>query len=75
MVEFNCETDFVGKSTAFLHAYGKLMNLIVNENITELEQFLKSKYEGSITIEEFIKETITKTGENCKLRFLTKIEG
>ena len=45
MIEFNCETDFVAKSGAFLDAYKRIMDLYTKANSHDLEPFLSSKFD------------------------------
>ena len=50
MIELNCETDFVGKSTAFLDAYSKIMTLYSQGSLTDLEKFLQSPFDSKISM-------------------------
>jgi len=45
MIEMNCETDFVGKSFAFLDAYSKIMTLYTNTKTNDLEKFLAQSFD------------------------------
>ena len=74
MLEMNCETDFVAKSSAFLGAYGKLMDLYVSKPI-DLESFLSSKFDSTVSVQENIRELITKTGENIKISNVLHMKG
>ncbi|MFN7065177.1 MAG: translation elongation factor Ts, partial [Aquificaceae bacterium] len=75
LLELNCETDFVAKNEQFVELALNLARHIANspENANRSgggEDILAQSYlyDQSISLEEFIKSTIAKIGENIQLR-------
>ncbi len=69
MVEVACETDFVAKTPEFETLCKEIALQIVSMNPKDVEQLLKQEYvrDGGKTIEELVKELISKTGENIQI--------
>lgn len=71
IAEVNCETDFVAKHPDFLAFAQCAIDTALNTGTTDVEQILSSKFNDSLTLEEYRKELITKIGENISLRRIT----
>ena len=69
MVEVACETDFVAKTPEFETLCKEIALQIVSMNPESVEVLLKQEYirDGGRTIEELVKELISKTGENIQI--------
>ena len=69
MVEVACETDFVAKTPEFETLCKEIALQIVSMNPESVEVLLKQEYirDGGKTIEELVKELISKTGENIQI--------
>lgn len=73
MVEVACETDFVAKTPEFETLCKEIALQIVSMSPKDVEELLKQEYirDGGKTIEELVKELISKTGENIQvIRFV-----
>lgn len=73
IAEIFCETDFVARNELF-QQLGKDLAMQVasmGEKNFEKQEFIK---DPSKTVSDLIKEVIAKTGENCKLGRIMKIE-
>lgn len=73
MVEINSETDFVAKNENFMALGDKTINIIVDTNISNIEELHKSNIEGHV-FEEYLKTQIAKIGENIVVRRFISIE-
>lgn len=76
LVEVNCETDFVAKTDEFKELVKDLcLHIAASEpkNVKELLQqpFVKNP---DITVGEYVKEHITKLGENIVIRRFSRLE-
>lgn len=68
IIELNCETDFVAKSDEFKAFGNKVINLALDERITDLEM-LQAKFEEQRTV------LVNKINENIKIRRLGILKG
>lgn len=69
LVEVNSETDFVAKNDIFKNFVTDLAKTLNQSPLTnEMDQALKLKLSNGVTIEEGIKESIAKIGENLVFR-------
>ncbi|MEX1052024.1 MAG: translation elongation factor Ts [Patescibacteria group bacterium] len=76
MVEVNCETDFVARNDdfkAFVHDLALQVASMNPENIDELlkQEFFK---DPSLTIQDYLNQTISKIGENIKISRIARFE-
>lgn len=72
LVEVNSETDFVAKNDIFKNFVADLAKTLNQSSLTnEMDQALKLKLTSGVTIEEGIKESIAKIGENLVFRRFT----
>ncbi len=69
LLELRCETDFVARGDLFRElARGIAMHISATDPAT-VEELMAQPYvrDESITIEDFIKSTVAKTGENIRI--------
>lgn len=76
MLELRCETDFVAKNPAFKELARDLSMQIVAMNPASIEDLLQQAYikDESLTVENFIKQTIAKFGENIRVERFCRYE-
>ncbi len=69
MVELRCETDFVGGNEEFQTLGKEFAMHVAAMNPDDMEGFMKQAYvrDSSKTIEQIIKDSILKFGENIKV--------
>jgi len=73
LVEVNCETDFVARNEQFVEMTKDLVTDILKTKPASIDAFLSQK-KGGGTVQDFITETVSKTGENIIIRRLSVIE-
>ncbi|GBE91995.1 translation elongation factor Ts [Nostoc cycadae] len=68
LLEVNCQTDFVARNEAFKSLVKSLAQQAANAD--SIESLLTQPYieDNSVTVDEFIKQTIAKLGENIQVR-------
>lgn len=66
LVELLCETDFVARTSEFKNLTHELVMQVAAMNPKDVGSLLKQEYirDNSKTVEDLIKETIAKLGEN-----------
>ena|SRR3989344_6359626 len=76
LLELRCETDFVARNDAFKELAHNLAMHIAAMNPSIAEELLSQNYikDDSINIEELIKLTIAKVGENIKVEKFCRYE-
>ena len=76
LLELRCETDFVARNESFKELAHNLAMHIAAMNPFNLEELMTQIYikDDSINIEEFIKSTIAKIGENIKIEKFCRYE-
>jgi elongation factor Ts len=76
LLEILCETDFVAKTEDFKHLAHEVAMQIAAMDPKNVEALLKQEYirDGSVTIENLIKQTIGKLGENIVVKQFTRFE-
>ena len=76
LLELRCETDFVVRSEPFRWLAHELVMHIAAMNPENLESLLQQPYikDDSQTIEQLVKNTIAKTGENIKIERFCRYE-
>ena len=76
MIEVNSETDFVAKNAAFQAFVKDLLKTIVANKPANVEELMASKYfDGSMTVEEKLKEQIFVIGEKLSIRRFVVVDG
>lgn len=75
LVELNCETDFVAKTDDFKHLAKEIALQISAMNPKDTADLLKQEYirDSSQTIQDLIKSTIGKLGENITVGRFSRI--
>ncbi|MCL5746680.1 MAG: translation elongation factor Ts [Patescibacteria group bacterium] len=76
MAEVLCETDFVAKTDEFKHFAHEVAMQIAAMNPKDVQSLLKQEYirDSSKTIENLLKETIAKLGENIVVKKFQRFE-
>lgn len=76
LVELRCETDFVARTDDFRKLAHEISLQIAAMNPKDTEELLKSIYirDSSLTIEQLVKHTIAKVGENITVTRFSRME-
>lgn len=76
MVQLSCETDFVAKTDDFAALAKEVAMQIASMDPKDVEDLLKQAYirNPKQTVEDLIKETITKVGENIQIAKFSRME-
>lgn len=76
LVSLLCETDFVARTDEFKTLAHEIAMQVAAMNPKNTEALLKQEYirDGSKTIDDLIKETIAKVGENIRLKEFLRAE-
>ena len=76
LVELLCETDFVAKTDEFKHLAREIGMQVAAMNPENVEVLLKQEYirDSSHTIEQMVKDTIGKLGENIIVKRFVRFE-
>ena len=76
LVKVLCETDFVARTDDFKHLVHEIAMQIAAMNPKNVEALLKQEYirDGSVTIEQLVKQTIGKLGENIRIQEFSRFE-
>lgn len=74
MVEILCETDFVARTEEFKKLAHEIAMQVAATDPKDIAGLLKQEYirDGSLTIEQLVKEAIQKTGENIVVKKITR---
>lgn len=76
LVEILCETDFVARTDDFKKLAHEVAMQVAAMNPKDVDTLLKQEYirDGSVTIEQLVKQTIGKLGENIVIKRITRFE-
>lgn len=76
LVKLLCETDFVARTDEFQNLAKELAMQVTSMNPESVESFLEQAYvrDPEVTIEELIKRTVGKLGENIQLGEFKRVE-
>lgn len=76
LVEVNCETDFVAKTTEFRTLCQEIAMQITAMNPKNLDELVNQEYirDSSKSIQDLVKEVIAKTGENIVIKRFSRYE-
>lgn len=76
MVEVNCETDFVARNDDFKTFVHDISLQVASMNPKDVDELLKQEFfkDTSMTIQDYLNETITKIGENIKIARFSRLE-
>ena len=72
ILEVDSETDFVAKNEEFKSLVDKIADILLESNVTNVEDALKLNVDGK-TLEELIVEKISTIGEKLSFRRFTKV--
>lgn len=73
MITLNCETDFVAKNDDFVGVAKNIMNIALDNKISDVEELRSSKYDDSMTVAEKLIEEVGKIGEKIELSQLETV--
>jgi elongation factor Ts len=73
IVDINCETDFVAKGDDFVGFVNNVVDGLLKNDITSMEQLLEMTLPDGKTVEQTRRELIAKLGENITIRRFEKI--
>jgi elongation factor Ts len=73
IVDINCETDFVAKGDDFVGFVNNVVDGLLKNDITSMEQLLEMTLPDGKTVEQTCRELIAKLGENITIRRFEKI--
>src|SRR3989344_7147905 len=76
MVEVNCETDFVAKTDEFKNLVREVAMQVSAMNPKDVEELLQQDYirDSGKKIEQLVRETIAKVGENIQVKRFSRFE-
>ena len=76
LVEILCETDFVARTDDFKRLAHEVAMQVAAMNPKNVDTLLKQEYirDGSVTIEQLVKQTIGTLGENIVIKQITRFE-
>jgi elongation factor Ts len=76
LIKVLCETDFVARTDDFKHLIHEIAMQVAAMNPKSVDALLKQESirDGSLTIENLIKQTIGKLGENIVVKEFTRFE-
>ena len=76
LIEFNCETDFVGNGAEFKALANQIAKTVVVSKPADLEALLSCTIaDGTLSVEDSIQELFLKLRENLQLRRFVLVEG
>ena len=73
IVNLSCETDFVAKNDDFVKAANELADIALNNDISDLNQFLEADYNGT-SIKLAVEEMVGKIGEKIEVSNFERVE-
>lgn len=76
LVAVGCETDFVARTDEFCHLAHELCLQVASMNPKDIKALLSQEYirDPKMTVEELIKQTIGKLGENIRVVEFTRLD-
>ncbi len=76
LVEVLCETDFVARTDEFKNLCHEIAMQVAAMNPKDVETLLKQEYirDGSVTIEQLVKQSVAKLGENIVIKNFSRLE-
>ena len=76
VVELLCETDFVAKNEMFIKLGDEVAMQVASMQPKNVKELMKQDFirEPSKTVEDLVKEVITKTGENINIGKIERFE-
>lgn len=75
MIEITCETDFVARTDDFKNLAHELAMQVAAMNPKDVSSLLKQEYirDGSMKIEDLVKQAIAKLGENIVVKKVVRV--
>lgn len=75
LVQVQCETDFVAKTEDFKKLAHELALQIASMNPADTDELMRQEYirDTSLTIDDLVKSSISKLGENIKVASFSRI--
>lgn len=76
LVEVRCETDFVARTDEFKNLSHEIALQVCSMNPKNVSELLKEPYirDPKLTIEDLVKQTVAKVGENITIAQFTRME-
>lgn len=76
MIEINCETDFVARTDEFKNLAHELTMQVAAMDPKDVSELLNQEYirDSSKKIDQLVKETIAKVGENIQVKRFMRFE-
>jgi len=76
LVQVLCETDFVARTNEFKNLAHEIAMQVAAMNPKDVDELLKQEYikDSSMTIQEMIKQTVGKLGENITIKGFSRLE-
>lgn len=76
LVEVNCETDFVARTDEFKSLAHEVAMQVAAMDPSDVKELLKQEYirDSSKKIDDLVKETIAKVGENIQVKRFMRFE-
>lgn len=76
VIEVNCETDFAAKTDKFVAFVDKLLDIVLEGGVSDVDALLAAKYDADNTVDDYLKkEVINSIGENISVRRFQVVEG
>ncbi len=75
LVVVNCETDFVAKNDEFRSFAERVLDIAINQNISDLETLKQQAFDSELKVADKVIEMIGKIGEKIDLNEVAMIEG
>jgi elongation factor Ts len=76
LVEVSCETDFVARNDDFKTFVHDIALQVASMNPENVDELLKQEFfkDSSLTIQDYLNQTISKIGENIKISRFARLE-
>lgn len=76
LVEVSCETDFVARTEEFKKLAKEIAMQVAAMKAKNVEELLKQEYirDNAKTMQDLVKESIAKIGENIVIKRITRLE-
>ena len=68
ILEFNSETDFVGKNSEFVALGNEMAEIVLNAKCKNLDELLSQKTKAGKSVKDTIADLVAKVGENMQAR-------
>ena len=75
IIEVNTESDFAAKNEKFSSFVKELLEVILKKNPASVEELLAADFDGSMNVEEAVKNKIFTVGENINIRRFEIVDG